>query len=180
MKTGEEFYRCGELIVAAAALLGENGFLSEDPASLSMGGLALANAGRDIAVAYDKLIEGDWELATQEGISPAAENLKVASAALHYCEDDLSKCSKMLESASDVAGCIVMAAAAAPDLVNAAECLHRAGESMIKYGEMMQAGTVVEREAGRNTIEAGRGLIIAAENLTAFGGALANGKLQGS
>ena len=44
-RTADALLLSGEKIVAAAALLGENGILEEDPASLSNGGCALTNAG---------------------------------------------------------------------------------------------------------------------------------------
>ena len=70
-RTADALLFSGEQVVAAAALLGENGILAEDPASLSNGGCALCNAGRDLNNAFTILYASDegceWEEAANEG-----------------------------------------------------------------------------------------------------------------
>ena len=51
----------GDHTVAAAAILGENQCDEEDPASLSAGGCAIANAGRDLEAVAAALEEREWE-----------------------------------------------------------------------------------------------------------------------
>eukprot|EP00959_Pyramimonas_sp_CCMP1952_P459475 9478319-Pyramimonas_sp.AAC.1 len=64
---GERLVACGNEIVAAASVLGENQKLTENPASLSGAGCALANSGRAILGAGDFLSRadgenGDWDI----------------------------------------------------------------------------------------------------------------------
>ena len=53
-------------MVAAAAVLGENQCVEDDPGSLSAGGCALSNVGNSLAIVADRLsVESqDWEGAT--------------------------------------------------------------------------------------------------------------------
>lgn len=173
---------CGSFIVGAAALLGENGILTEDPASLSNGGCALCNAGRDLQSACDILYGSDdceWEEAVTSGFYPAAGNLQIAGASLHYCAKPLSVAGDKLDAASQITGCIVMAAAAADDLQDSGRSLVAAAALVRAYAEDMQAGGKVEQAAGALTRQAAASLMEAGETLEAFGVVIGTGRAAG-
>lgn len=172
---------CGTCIVAAAALLGENGVLTEDPASLSNGGCALANAGRDLHAACSILYENDdceWETAVESGFYPAAGNLQIAAASLFYAKP-LQMAGDKLDAASQITGCIVMAAAASDDLQDSGRSLVEAARLVLAYADEMQAGGKVEQAAGALTLEAGSSLMEAGEALQAFGVVIGEGRATG-
>ena len=148
--------KSGELIVAAAALLGEYGHLNEDPASLSFGGCAISNAGQDLLIAGKEIDESkSWELCILNGISPAADHLRSAAATLHFSGDALVNCVLSLEKACEVTGCLEMASAASDDFLAAGSYLKKAGEGMRAYGVELRKGSKVEDLAGLHLIEAG-------------------------
>ena len=86
-RTADALLISGEKVVAAAALLGENGILAEDPASLSNGGCALSNAGRDLNNAFAILYANDggceWEEAANEG-QPHRQTMNVKVCPLSF------------------------------------------------------------------------------------------------
>jgi hypothetical protein len=173
---------CGSCIVGAAALLGENGVLSEDPASLSNGGCALCNAGRDLQAACRMLYDSDdceWEEAASAGFYPAAGNLQIAAASLHYCTIPLNVAGDKLDAASQITGCIVMAAAAADDLQDSGRSLVEAARLVRAYADEMQAGGKVEQAAGALTLEAAASLTEAGVTLEAFEVAIGRGRATG-
>ena len=71
----------GDHTVAAAAILGENQREDEDPASLSAGGCAFANAGRDAEKMAAALAQREWEDATGP-LADCAGSLFQAAASL--------------------------------------------------------------------------------------------------
>jgi hypothetical protein len=176
---GQELLSTGESIVATATFLIENDAFFEFPEELAIGGDALSNAGKFINVAYDILHDRlDWEEAVSEGLFPAAGQLQVAAASLHYCEEELLNAAEGMLSACEITGCIVMAAAAASDINESASFLSSAGEKAQIYGGRMISGSdgsPVEEQAGNMTIAAGQALSRAASSLKSFGEALAKG-----
>ena len=111
------------------------------------------------------------------GFYPAAGELRNAGSSLHYCELPLTNAGNYLDAASQVTGCIVMAAAASDDLIATGNALVEAGSMIINYGQLMlNGGGKVENDAGRLTKEAGASLILAGEDFMAYGAFIGQGK----
>ena len=72
-RAGRHLEACGDALVAAAAVLGENQFQEEEPGSWSAAGCALAISGRDFAEATAALADSNWEAATGPLASAAAQ-----------------------------------------------------------------------------------------------------------
>jgi hypothetical protein len=116
-------------IVAAAAILGENQCEEEDPASLSSGGCSIANAARDAAAVSEALARREWEDAT-DPLAAMAGSLFASAACLEdICGAALGEAGIELEDASQVTGCIQLAAAAGQLIIGAGESLASAGLS---------------------------------------------------
>lgn len=84
-----------------------------------------------------------------------------------------------LDAASQITGCIVMAAAASDDLQDSGRSLVEAARLVLAYADEMQAGGKVEQAAGALTLEAGSSLMEAGEALQAFGVVIGEGRATG-
>ena len=168
-----------DAIVAAAAVLGENQRQEEEPGRWSAAGCALANAARDLKTTGGMVGEGDWACAT-EPLAAAAVSFSTASAWMPLAEDDIATVAAECEDAAAVSGCISLAAAAGPNLIDAGEALLSAGGAILSHGEAMEesAATSAHTEAGCKLREAGHGVQAAALRLQAAGAQLEMGQWQ--
>ena len=142
----------------------------------------MCNAGRDLQAACDILHGSDdceWEEAVASGFYPAAGNLQIAAASLHYCAKPLGVAGDRLDAASQITGCIVMAAAAADDLQDSGRSLMAAAALVRAYADEMQAGGKVEQDAGALTRDAAASMLEAGASLEAFGAIIGTGRATG-
>ena len=164
-KIAEHLQTAGDLVVDGAAVLGEYGVYSEDPAAISFAGCSISNAGRDFSVAWQELEENQsWESCIDLGLLPAARSLEAAAASLEIMQP-LIECSRHLHLAGEVTGCINMASAAADDYRNAGLSTIQAGIALTEYGEGMIGFSDVESNAGHKFTDAAASLISAGNSM---------------
>ncbi len=148
--------RGADAVVAAASVLGESNRQEEEPGALSAGGCCLANAARSLDLADAALFgERDWEL-TVGPLSDGACCLEQAAAHLPGgAAEPLLAAAEQCEEASSVTGCLSLAAAAGPNLVDAGGALVELGAYFDDYSASMATGaTAAHAEAGRKLGEA--------------------------
>ena len=85
---GQLLLSCGDEIVAAASVLGENQKLAENPGSLSGAGCALANSGRALlsATEFTSRLDGsngDWDT----HLSAAAEEISAGEPSINTSQE---------------------------------------------------------------------------------------------
>ena len=141
-------------MVAAAAVLGENQCVEDDPGSLSAGGCALANVGTALAIAADRLSaeSQDWEGAT-DPLGEAAIDLDTAAASLD-AGPDLSAAGDEIELAGSAIsaygsemralGSLPAHSLAGTRLDEAGAALREAGGLVREVGERLEAGRLYE------------------------------------
>ena len=167
----------GDHTVAAAAILGENQCDEEEPGSLSAGGCAISNAGRDAELIAAALSARNWEDATGP-LQACAGSLFGAAASFGdlagSCGVALGEAGIEIEDASKVTGCMVLAAAAGPSLWSAGETIASAGGALGAHGTSMAKSGGVYAEAGKRLYQAGACLAEAGEALERSGIAIEN------
>ena len=175
----EAFSTASDRVVAAAAVLGENQRIEEEPGALSALGGALANAGRDLVVAAAALDEdADWPAAA-DALAGVAGSLREAAAASDAeGMDGLDGAAAELEDASCVTGCIALAAAAGPNLQEAAAGVNLASIWLGSRSEALDTGcTPAHRAAGDCMSAAALAMKEAARSLHDAGARLESGEL---
>ena len=152
-----------EHLLAAAA--------GPDDAAWSAAGSALASAARELNRAGDAIADdGDWPCAT-EALAAAASSF--ARARFPVGEALLKSVSAELLDASNVSGCISLAAAAGPNLVAAAEALAGAGSALCLHGAAMPS-TISSRLQ-----QAGLAIVASSKQMHDCGELLELGRLRG-
>lgn len=167
-------------MVAAAAILGENQCDEEDPASLSSGACSIANAGRDAAAVSEAIQRCQWEEATGPLASMAGSLFVSAASLADVCGAALGEAGIEIEDASQVTGCIQLAAAAGPSLISAGESLASAGGALGAHGRDLTKKGGVYAEAGERLFRAGACLAEAGETLEQTGDAIESGTAAGT
>ena len=124
-RAGRHLEACGDALVAAAAVLGENQFQEEEPGSWSAAGCALAISGRDFAEATAALADSNWEAATGPLASAAAQFCIAAASTASHADASAAfeEAAAAVEDASSCTGCISLAAAAGPSLAEGGAAL---------------------------------------------------------
>mmetsp|Transcript_42162 Transcript_42162/g.66018 ORF Transcript_42162/g.66018 Transcript_42162/m.66018 type:complete len:276 (-) Transcript_42162:960-1787(-) len=177
-EAGSELLKSSDHIVAAAALLGENGYQEEDPGSLSGGGCALGNAGRSLFQADSALEKREWEECT-EALADSAAELFAASTFLEVIGLQLEAAATELEAASEVSGCISASVAAGPNLKAAGSHLDLAASQLQTYSaEMSSSSADILKASGDRLKEAGGCLERAGSQLGRQGDLLEQGLEQ--
>lgn len=175
---GSHLVRCGDGMVAAAAVLGENQRDGEEPGALSAGGCELVNVGRACTAAAAHLDEGEWGAATYP-LDDAAGGLAAAAASLgsHGCGTSLDDSSAMLRDAASVTGCMMLAKAAGPSLAACGHALEAASVGLGTYADgLAEAVTTAHAEAGSRLRQASVSLRDAGVAMASSGEALEQGK----
>jgi len=151
-----------EHLLAAAA--------GPDDAAWSAAGSALASAARELNRAGDAIADGDWPCAT-EPLAAAASSF--ARARFPVGEALLKSVSAELLDASNVSGCISLAAAAGPNLVAAAEALAGAGSALCLHGAAMPSTSSSRLQ------QAGLAIVASSKQMHDCGELLELGRLRG-
>ena len=175
---GDHLMRCGDEMVAAAAVLGENQRDEEEPGALSAGGCELVNVGRACTAAAAHLDEGEWGAATYP-LDDAAGGLAAAAASLgsHGCGSSLDDGSTALGDAASVTGCMMLAAAAGPSLAACGHALEAASVGLGTYADGLAEGvTTAHAEAGSRLRQASLALRDAGVAMASSGEALEQGR----
>lgn len=161
-------------IVDAAAVLGENQRQEESPGELSACGCAVAIAAKDLTIADSALGKSEWSEAAF-ALGDVAESLRTA--ATPFLDDALGAAlmaaADELEDASNVTGCMSLAAAAGPNVAAAADHLAEAATAVESRGESLASGPTAAhvtagaalREAAEAIEGAARGVREAGERL---------------
>ena len=184
LTASERLLACANHLVAAAAVLGENQCIEENPGSMSAGGACIANAGRALASAGRSLhADGEWSAATAP-LADVAESFFAASASLDELlgVDELQSAAAAVQDASEVTGCISLAAAAGPPLDDCGAALQRASVALRALGDGMSDGPLpAHGEAGgrllqvwraERVVTAGWGMLAAGARPPAGGGVI--------
>lgn len=153
-RAASELSRSAGMIVAAAAVLGENQRQEEEPGRLSAVGGALSNAARELGIAAEALeVERSWDAAA-EALGDAALSLQTAAASSDG-EDEaaLLSAASELEDASTCTGCISLAAAAGPNLSEAGVHLKDAAALLRSRSSEMAAGATSAHGAAGSHLE---------------------------
>lgn len=90
---------------------------------LSKSAQFMCNSANFLHLAATEIKNENWESAAIGGFAPAAKCFSDSSQSFSFCSNELMGISKHLKETSDVTGCIVMAAAASPDLYQAGQYL---------------------------------------------------------
>ena len=151
-----------EHLLAAAA--------GPDDAAWSAAGSALASAARELNRAGEAIADGDWPCAT-EPLAAAASSF--ARARFPVGDALLKSVSAQLLDASNVSGCISLAAAAGPNLVAAAEALAGAGSALCLHGAAMPS------TSNSRLHQAGLAIVAASKQMHDCGELLELGRLRG-
>lgn len=157
----------GERLVAAAAVLGEG-----DGAC----GGALSDAGPHLDAAAGGLDGADWECAA-DAIAAVAGCLREAGSATDGdAAAALVEAATQLEDASEVTGCISLAAAAGPNLQDAATGLDEVASAFgTRAEDLAGASTPAYEAASKAMREAAEAMMAAASSLREAGVQLENG-----
>ena len=165
-RAGRHLEACGDALVAAAAVLGENQFQEEEPGSWSAAGCALAISGRDFAEATAALADSNWEAATGPLASAAAQFCIAAASTASHADASAAfeEAAAAVEDASSCTGCISLAAAAGPSLAEGGVALQTAAKFVGEYGH----GLADTDKAGARGV-AGQSIVRGARELAAAG-----------
>lgn len=175
---GNALMKCGDEMVAAAAVLGENQRDEEEPGALSAGGAELVNVGRACTAAAAHLDEGEWGAATYP-LDDAAGGLASAAASLaaHGCGTSLDDGSTALGDAASVTGCMMLAKAAGPSLAACGNALEAASVGLGTYADgLIEGVTTAHAEAGSRLRQASLSLRDAGAAMASSGEALERGE----
>ena len=148
-RAGRHLEACGDALVAAAAVLGENQFQEEEPGSWSAAGCALAISGRDFAEATAALADSNWEAATGPLASAAAQFCIAAASTASHADASAAfeEAAAAVEDASSCTGCISLAAAAGPSLAEGGAALQARRNSLASTATGWQTSTERARAA---------------------------------
>lgn len=169
------FASCGEHLVSAAAVLGENQRQEENPAAFSAAGAFLCKAGQSFELAAAAVDVGTWEGGggAADELGNAARDIDSAAVALAVCMNtgQLVEAAAALEMGAGCTGCISMAAAAGPDLQECGDALRNAGEALVRLGGGMahSGATQADKDAGGQLMLAGAALAAAGREMSETG-----------
>ena len=141
-----------------------------EDAAWSAAGSALASAALELNRAGEAIADGDWPCAT-EPLAAAASSF--ARARFPVGDALLKSVSAQLLDASNVSGCISLAAAAGPNLVAAAEALAGAGSALCLHGAAMPS------TSNSRLHQAGLAIVAASKQMHDCGELLELGRLRG-